>query len=427
MGIVTVEDRGFAVDGRPFVPWGANYFVPGTGWAPQLWGTFTPARAADDFARMRDLGVNVVRVFTTYRWFLASETAVNEEGLRRFEQMLAIAWRNGIRLHPAGPDHWEGEPDFMGGDPNYIHDTPLARARAVFWGELGRRFKDDERIFAYDLHNEPQVTAHAQLWAAWAPIARAHGWPERFEALPAKWDNPEGLVALESLRNRFGNAWLKREADILRATGTRTLLTCGFLPTVFPYSLWCGFHLDEPAKILDFLSFHYYPGNVVRADAFRRDLDKAALTAAYIASFGKPVFVGEYGQHGGHTEPFKASWGEVYPPSTEEESALWCHDFMLATAPFASGWLCWGTFDIPESTDISRYTGLLDHTGRVKAWGKLFREMVPRIAATRPAQGLPLHTLRREPLVARTANVASELDGWIQLRRAEGDFLLGEA
>lgn len=257
-------------------------------------------------------------------------------------------------------------------------------------------------------------------------MARAHGWPERFDALPAKWEDPAGRLALENLRNRFGNAWLARQADILRATGTQTLITCGFLPTVFPYSLWCGFNLTEPAKILDFLSFHYYPGNVIRADAYRRDLDRAALTASHIASFGKPVFVGEYGQHGGHTEPFNASWGEVYPPSTEEESALWCHDFVLATAPFATGWLCWGTYDMPESTDISRFTGLLDHTGREKAWDKMFRELAPRIAKMQPTQGLPRHTLQRDRIVARTVDVAAELNDWIQLRRTEGDFILGE-
>ena len=69
---------------------------------------------------MRDLGVNVVRVFATWMSFVESETRVNEEGFDKFDSMLRIAWENGILLHPTGPDHWEGQPAFMRGDANYI-------------------------------------------------------------------------------------------------------------------------------------------------------------------------------------------------------------------------------------------------------------------------------------------------------------------
>jgi hypothetical protein len=63
MGMVQVVGDRIVRDGRPFTAWGANYFAPATRWPPQLWKTFDVDRARNDFARMRDLGVNVVRVF----------------------------------------------------------------------------------------------------------------------------------------------------------------------------------------------------------------------------------------------------------------------------------------------------------------------------------------------------------------------------
>ena len=42
---------------------GINYFRPGTGWAPQVWKKFDAAATRKDFARMKELGINCVRVF----------------------------------------------------------------------------------------------------------------------------------------------------------------------------------------------------------------------------------------------------------------------------------------------------------------------------------------------------------------------------
>src|SRR5580765_6531282 len=49
--------------GQPFVPFGVNYYRPGTGWAPQIWKQFDPEATRKDFARMKELGVNCVRIF----------------------------------------------------------------------------------------------------------------------------------------------------------------------------------------------------------------------------------------------------------------------------------------------------------------------------------------------------------------------------
>ena len=151
MGLVQASPKGLIKDGKPFVPWGANYFVPGTGWAPQIWKQFDEQRAEDDFSRMEELGVNVVRVFATWQSFVASPSAVNEEGFRKFDRMLEIASRHGILLHPTGPDHWEGQPEGLRGHSDYVSDETLLTGAETYWRTISERYKDDERIFAFDI------------------------------------------------------------------------------------------------------------------------------------------------------------------------------------------------------------------------------------------------------------------------------------
>ncbi len=437
MGQVGMTETGFEKDGELFVPWGANYFVPGTGWAPKLWATYDEDRARDDFAKMRDLGVNVVRVFATWMSFVESETRVNEEGFDKFDSMLRIAWENGILLHPTGPDHWEGQPAFMRGDANYIMSEHLLRAAENYWREMARRYKNDERIFAFDALNEPAVWPNERFWAEWGNLVEARGkgegWllsPEQFPARrewPPKGMAPEAILAIEQLRNRFGNAWLRRMVDAMHTGGNTTLTTCGFLQSTFPLRGSCGFHLTEPASLLDFISIHYYPGDITAAQDYRHDLDVGALWASYARSFGKPVVFGELGTVGGNTEPFTASWGSVYPPSTEEQGALWCRDLVEATRPYASGWLTWGTFDIPESLDCTRHSGLLDAGGRAKEWGRVFKGMALSIKASCPARDLPSVDFEAEPVVSGQVDRNRVMDDLVFRRRTQGEFFVREA
>ena len=55
---IAPDGRGFTTpDGRPFTPFGVNYYRPGTGWAPQVWKQFDPEATRRDFIPERDLDV----------------------------------------------------------------------------------------------------------------------------------------------------------------------------------------------------------------------------------------------------------------------------------------------------------------------------------------------------------------------------------
>src|SRR5690242_12465585 len=67
---VAKDSRTFVTEaGAPFVPFGVTYYRPGTGWAPQVWKQFDAEATRRDFAQMKELGLNCVRVFLSYGSF----------------------------------------------------------------------------------------------------------------------------------------------------------------------------------------------------------------------------------------------------------------------------------------------------------------------------------------------------------------------
>ena len=129
---VAPDSRSFRVaDERPSVPLGVNYYRPGTGWARQLWKQFDTEATRNDFARMKELGVNCVRVFLSFGSFFTEPDALDQTGLAKFDELLGIAEETGIYLHPTGPDHWEGVPGWAAKDR--VADDQVLTALENFW------------------------------------------------------------------------------------------------------------------------------------------------------------------------------------------------------------------------------------------------------------------------------------------------------
>ena len=165
-------------DGTPFLPFGVNYFWPGTGWAPKIWKRFDPVQVEQDFRRMKQLGVNCVRVFLSYGSFFREPDRLDAKGLRKFDRFLAIAEKYGIYVHPTGPDHWEGLPEWARGDR--IASERVLRALEWFWRRFAARYRDRSVILAYDLLNEPSVP-----WSSPVIIRKWNQWLQRRYKTPA--------------------------------------------------------------------------------------------------------------------------------------------------------------------------------------------------------------------------------------------------
>lgn len=408
--ILVTEDRtGLQTDrGQPFLPLGVTWYRPGTGWAPQVWKQFDPVATRSDFRRMKELGINTVRVFLSFGSFLNAPDSVDEDGLRKFDALLEIAEETSIYLHPTGPDHWEGLPDWARVD-RYADEKVLA-ALEQFWRVFAARYRGHTALFAYDLLNEPEVPWDTPVlrsrWPLWLQKtygelpALAKAW--NLPAAPASWDAipiPPGqdaprdpaLLAYQHFRESIAETWVSRQVQAIRSVDRKILVTAGLIqwsvPAVLAHSRhYSAFPPSLAARHLDFLEIHFYP---LENGAYEyKDAGSELRNLAYLESVlrecarqSKPVVIAEFGWYGGGQPRFDNG---KHPAATETQQAEWCSRLVEVSRGLACGWLNWGLYDQPEATDPSQFTGLLASDGRIKSWGRavslLSTQLKPRPA-----------------------------------------------
>lgn len=397
---VAADGRTFTVNGKVWHPFGCNYFDPHVGWAPKLWQKFDAEEIEKHFRIMRDLGVNVVRVFLTAQSFYPKPPKLDPEGLKKFDKLLAIARRYGIRVHPTGPDHWEGNPPWRRTD---IFANPKAlEAQAAFWEAFAARYRNEPAIFAYDLLNEPHVRWRSKFmrsaWQRW--LARRYGsveelrkrWGKEADGLrsfadveiPADRAAPQSVALLDYQRFRESMAerWVRVQVEAIRKVDRNHLVTVGLVQWSVPVligkpSRYAAFRPSRIGPMVDFLSVHFYPlwgDPLAGKEQFDRNLAYLEFVLRYVAAGAreKPLVVGEFGWYGGG----KAT--ERRPTRSQEDQARWCRAAVLQGRGMASGWLNWAFADTPSARDITKFSGLVTEDGRTKAWGEAFRQFATK-------------------------------------------------
>lgn len=416
---VSPDGRGFVTsEGQPFVPFGVSYFRPGTGWAPQVWKQFDAEATRRDFSRLRALGANCVRVFLSHGSFYTEPGRLNPEGLRKLDQFLELAESAGLYVHPTGPDHWEGLPEWTRGDR--IAEERVLRALEDFWRLLATRYRGRSVLFAYDLLNEPEVR-----WDTPAMRARWNTWlKERYrdaETLRASWrgnravqwgevpvpprDAPPGqeLLDFQHCREAMAVEWTRRQVHAIKAADPDALVTVGLIQWSVPVGIagagqYSGFRPAQQASLLDFLEVHFYP----LASGFYeyRDAEEELRNLAYldcvvreVARPGKPVVLAEFGWYGGGRPTLDQG---RHPFASEEQQARWCRLVVQRTAGPVCGWLNWGFYDHPGARDVTELIGLLTVDGREKAWAREFQRLAGCFAGGVPAPQTPSDAPRPE-------------------------------
>ncbi|MFA7005613.1 MAG: cellulase family glycosylhydrolase, partial [Verrucomicrobiia bacterium] len=397
---VAAGGRTFVTEaGKPFVPLGVNYYRPGTGWAPQLWKQFDAEATRRDLVKLCELGANCVRVFISFGSFYSKPGALDDEGLKKFDQFLAMAEEAGIYVHPTGPDHWEGLPEWARTD--HFADETLLRSLEDFWRLFAVRYRGRNVIFAYDLKNEPSVgwdSADMRTrWNAWlkqryaSPADAAKAWAVDTAtiqwgevAVPPKKDAPDSkrLLDYQHFREERADDWTQRQAAAIKATDPHALVTVGLIQSSVPASSGgahsAAFRPSRQAKFLDFLEVHFYPNSrglydYTKPEDEQRNLAYLESVVREVAAPGKPVVLAEFGWYGGGA--LRLRNGKMSAPGTEEQQARWCRRAVETTAGLACGWLNWGFYDHPQANDCSQLTGLLTVDGKLKAWGVEFQKL----------------------------------------------------
>lgn len=397
---ISPDGRGFRTeDGKPIIFWGVNYFRPGTGWAPQLWKQFDAEATRRDFARLKELGANCVRVFLTFGSFYEKPGQLSPEGLAKFDQLLALAAEAGLYVHPTGPDHWEGLPDWARSD-RYAREEVL-KGLEDFWRLFAARYRGRTTLMAYDLLNEPAIPwstpALAAGWNQWVrdhygqveKAAKAWGTdPEQiqWEQLPVpkaeEWTPGKRLLDYQHYRESVADTWTRRQVQAIKSVDPQALVTVGLIQWSVPVLLpglqhYSAFRPERQAPLLDFLEIHFYPlengfYDYTRKEDEWRNLAYLESVVRAVARFGKPVILAEFGWYGGGQLTINDG---KHPAASQEAQARWGRRVVETTAPWVAGWLNWGFYDHPESKDVTQLTGLLTVDGHLKAWGHTFQQL----------------------------------------------------
>ncbi len=147
---VVIIGNKFYLNGKVFVPKGVNYFPRDYGWI-YMWQNFSKIQDVidQDMKRAKALGINVVRIIIQYSAFNGSN--VNSWDLAKLDKMLGILDKYNMKGLVTLLD-WTNPKDNL--------NDQLAQVRAIV-----THFKDDPRIFAWDIRNEPDHF----YYGGWSP------------------------------------------------------------------------------------------------------------------------------------------------------------------------------------------------------------------------------------------------------------------
>ncbi len=352
------------------------------------WGDFDAGEVREEFALIRELGMNVVRIFLLWDDFQPEPDSVSKEALDNLVKVADIAAENNLGLditfftgHMSGPN-WSpswllgGELPWKGGNEwirdivsggkqveqgyyNMFHHEVALNAERLLLKTVVDTLKEHEAIWLWNLANEPDLFA----------------WP---------------------LTSDEGAAWVKEMVDLIKSIDPKHPGTIGLHGDGLHRDN--GLRIDKVYKHTDLAVMHSYPMYTPWA---RKPLDPdfvpftCALTAALA---GKPVLMEEFG---GCTalpgeETYIMKWTETNGREREQ--------FMASEEDFAEflrlslsklqdsgalGAMVWCYADyIPQLWDLppcnnsrhERFFGLVRPDGSLKPHAQVIKEF----AATRP-------------------------------------------
>ena len=339
---VSKDQKGFVLQPslKPFVPWGFNYDHDEQGrLLEDYWETEWPKVEAD-FAQMKKLGANVVRIHLQFGKFMDGPEKANAKALDQLLKLVRLAESTGLYLDLTGLScyHKQDVPAWY----DRLSEQGRWHAQARFWEAVAGRCAASPAIFCYDLMNEPVVPGGRRKDGDWLgpPFAGKHF--VQFITLDQQGRPRPDIARL----------WIEHLVAAIRQVDRRHLITVGLVDwSLDRKGLTSGFVPEKVTAQLDFVSVHLYPE--------KGKFDEAARTLKGFA-VGKPVVVEE-------TFPLKCSPREL-------------DVFIERSAPDATGWISFYWGKPPEVLRQSRE--LADAI--LLEWLELFKRRARRVVPLSP-------------------------------------------
>lgn len=321
-----------AETGRPFVVWGVNYDHDEAGRLLEDYWETEWQKVEQDFAEIRSLGANVVRIHLQLSKFMKAADQPNEVSLSQLSRLVGLAEKTGVYLDLTGLGcyHKQDVPPWY----DQLDEAARWDVQARFWQAVAKTCHESPAIFCYDLMNEP-IIAGAKKESEWlAGELAGKFFVQRI-----------ALDLAGRTREEVARQWVKKLTSSIREVDDTHLLTVGVIPWahVFPGAKPV-FYAPQSAEYLDFVSVHFYPK--------KGEVDKA-LSALKVYDIGKPLVV-----------------EEIFPLSCEIEEI---DDFIKRSGTSVSGWISfyWGS-TIEENEDQGDLKGAI-----IASWLRYFRDHAP--------------------------------------------------
>ena len=303
---VASDQSGFVTlpENQRFVPWGLNYDHDRDGALLEDYWEQNWSVVEQDFAEMRLLGANAVRIHLQLARFMKGPNEPNEAALGRLEKLLQLAESNRVYLNLTGLAcyHKQDVPDWY----DALTESDRWQTQAHFWRAVARVCCRSPAVFCFDLMNEPVVPGGKREPGGWLGPAFAGKHFVQFITL-----DQAGRA-----RSEIARQWTRRLVSAIREVDSEHLITVGLVDwSLNRPGLTSGFEPQVIGAEVDFLSVHIYPE--------RGKVDSAMETLRGFA-VGKPIVIEE-------TFPLKSGIDEF-------------EQFMRRSQEFGSGWFgfYWG-------------------------------------------------------------------------------------
>jgi hypothetical protein len=268
---ITASGKTLVAGGEPIRLFGFNAPVE-KGWNLYLRdpNPETAGAALTSLQHAKALGVNLARVGLQLFDFIERDASgalvTKPKAMAAYANLVRAAEQHRIYLDVVGNNVWlpAEAPSWYDGMTN----EQRWQVQAFFWRSIAAAGANSPAIFAYELTNEPVVSADPN--ASWYGdgLGGYHFTQRIARGIPL---TQQAAVARQ---------WMTTLRNAIRERDTRHFVTVGGLP--FPNS---PFGAANQAQVLDVVSVHIY----VQGD----DVDTAVGTAEAFNATGKPMFIGE--------------------------------------------------------------------------------------------------------------------------------------
>ena len=351
---VQLDETYFTRNGKRFIPMGAHW-VPAK--AAMQWPTeWDPKDIEADFAKMHQLGYDLVRIDMLWAWFEPRPGAYNEEAFKQLEYLASLGHKYQIYIHPSlfiGGEVGEAYWDVAWRHGRHPHADPdMLRLETNLAAEFGRRFANETAIIAWDLTDEPP------FW-----------------------------IVGNSTTDAMAINWTRLMVDGIRKYDKLHPIVVGTSGQEIGHG---PFRADNIASFVDFLSVHpftlYSPNLFPDALLSARGTYGAAFEIALSQGARRPVMIHEMGASTAQFSPERIAAydrAQIYSGIGAGSIGvdLWCytdaspqqfHKFPYLRTPQETGWgmTTWDRQDKPlalEFKKISQIVNQLDLSGLTPA------------------------------------------------------------